>query len=226
MTNENNENINNFFTIYFIMDNDQEERRRNTGYSVENIGSDHEGVIETMMSNFASRLNRLNSLRRNNNQVESSVNDQLHRTFLSMLADSGNPPLRTENSARESSQDTDNDNPPYFVLFDLVVNGNTFSVEFERSHFNLIDTVNFFENLLSMRQSRLRMKKEQVNKLKRFRVTQKMLNDECTICMNKFKLREMARHLPCDHVFHSKCVDKWLIKHSCTCPVCRKEAVV
>lgn len=41
---------------------------------------------------------------------------------------------------------------------------------------------------------------------------------ECSIC-----LQEMTTHsitaLPCAHIFHTSCIQKWLQHHS-TCPIC------
>lgn len=48
--------------------------------------------------------------------------------------------------------------------------------------------------------------------------------EECTICLNEFKQRERIRKLDCEHEFHKKCIDKWLLEggNHC-CPICRKE---
>ncbi|KAI3895514.1 hypothetical protein MKW92_010190 [Papaver armeniacum] len=48
---------------------------------------------------------------------------------------------------------------------------------------------------------------------------------ECAVCLvNLEEEEEIARILPnCNHVFHAKCIDVWLISHS-TCPICRTEA--
>ncbi|KAF6166824.1 hypothetical protein GIB67_005700 [Kingdonia uniflora] len=44
---------------------------------------------------------------------------------------------------------------------------------------------------------------------------------ECAVCLNEFEDDESLRLLPkCDHVFHPKCIDLWLVSHI-TCPVCR-----
>ncbi|KAJ0240972.1 RING-H2 finger protein ATL39 [Hirschfeldia incana] len=48
----------------------------------------------------------------------------------------------------------------------------------------------------------------------------------CVICLNEYKEDEMLRLiLPCGHVFHVDCVDKWLSYHS-TCPICRADVTL
>ncbi|KAL0736455.1 hypothetical protein Bca4012_012665 [Brassica carinata] len=43
----------------------------------------------------------------------------------------------------------------------------------------------------------------------------------CSICLADYKKTDMIRVLPdCNHLFHDKCVDPWLMSHP-TCPVCR-----
>jgi len=32
----------------------------------------------------------------------------------------------------------------------------------------------------------------------------------CVICMSEFVNRQRIRELPCQHIFHLKCIDKWL----------------
>lgn len=44
--------------------------------------------------------------------------------------------------------------------------------------------------------------------------------DDCPICLDEFKCRQHCRRFDCSHVFHKKCIDKWLIKNT-HCPVCR-----
>lgn len=45
---------------------------------------------------------------------------------------------------------------------------------------------------------------------------------QCSVCLNPMR-NHADRTLPCNHTFHSKCVDRW--KRSCqgdpTCPMCR-----
>ncbi|GFS94604.1 hypothetical protein NPIL_172991 [Nephila pilipes] len=54
------------------------------------------------------------------------------------------------------------------------------------------------------------------------KITKEFLNNECSICLDKFKLNEDAKKLLCKHIFHSNCITPWLKGHD-TCPVCRYE---
>ncbi|XP_008463025.1 E3 ubiquitin-protein ligase At4g11680 [Cucumis melo] len=45
---------------------------------------------------------------------------------------------------------------------------------------------------------------------------------ECCICLAKYIDKEEVRQLPCSHVFHLKCVDKWLAITS-SCPLCKQQ---
>ncbi|KAG2282224.1 hypothetical protein Bca52824_053444 [Brassica carinata] len=44
----------------------------------------------------------------------------------------------------------------------------------------------------------------------------------CCICLARYGDDEEVRELPCLHVFHVDCVDKWL-KINATCPLCKNE---
>ena len=43
----------------------------------------------------------------------------------------------------------------------------------------------------------------------------------CVICCEDFRPRKHVRRLPCGHMFCSKCISKWVLKQSATCPTCR-----
>ncbi|KAM3270099.1 putative RING-H2 finger protein ATL71 isoform X1 [Capsicum chacoense] len=49
-------------------------------------------------------------------------------------------------------------------------------------------------------------------------------NDECTICLDQFKIGDNLIHLQCDHKFHSCCLVPWLENYA-YCPCCRMEIV-
>ncbi|XP_054161655.1 RING finger protein 11-like [Oppia nitens] len=44
-------------------------------------------------------------------------------------------------------------------------------------------------------------------------------NRECVICMGEFMISEPIRFLPCMHIYHTDCIDDWLMR-SFTCPSC------
>ena len=46
--------------------------------------------------------------------------------------------------------------------------------------------------------------------------------ETCCICLDDFVEGEKLRILPCDHGYHAKCIDPWLVKNKRICPQCRK----
>ncbi|CAA7407802.1 unnamed protein product [Spirodela intermedia] len=46
--------------------------------------------------------------------------------------------------------------------------------------------------------------------------------EECCICLAKYREKEEVRELPCAHMFHLSCVDHWLKIIAC-CPLCKQE---
>ena len=47
----------------------------------------------------------------------------------------------------------------------------------------------------------------------------------CAICCEEFRPRKHVRRLPCGHLFCAKCITKWVVKQSATCPTCRCKLV-
>lgn len=45
----------------------------------------------------------------------------------------------------------------------------------------------------------------------------------CPICREKYCQGLYKRELSCHHIFHKKCIDRWLRKNT-SCPVCKKYA--
>ncbi|EQB60439.1 e3 ubiquitin-protein ligase rnf130-like protein [Vairimorpha apis BRL 01] len=43
----------------------------------------------------------------------------------------------------------------------------------------------------------------------------------CTICFEPYAYESVIKFLPCDHHFHSECVDEWLALRE-SCPLCKK----
>ena len=42
------------------------------------------------------------------------------------------------------------------------------------------------------------------------------------ICLDNYEATDRVRRLPCFHVFHAKCIDKYF-KGKKTCPICHAE---
>ncbi|XP_057953646.1 probable E3 ubiquitin-protein ligase RHC1A [Malania oleifera] len=47
-------------------------------------------------------------------------------------------------------------------------------------------------------------------------------DSQCPICIERFLLGTEAKQTPCNHIYHSSCIDDWLARRS-SCPVCRQE---
>jgi Ring finger domain len=50
--------------------------------------------------------------------------------------------------------------------------------------------------------------------------------DACTICLEEYAVGEKVRCLPCNHCFHARCICKWLVERSATCPLCKIDLYV
>lgn len=45
-------------------------------------------------------------------------------------------------------------------------------------------------------------------------------NKHCVICLVEYVINDKVKILPCIHIFHSKCIDQWLLKKP-KCPLCK-----
>ena len=45
-------------------------------------------------------------------------------------------------------------------------------------------------------------------------------NNKCVICLSEFQIGEQESILPCFHIFHSNCIEKWISEKK-WCPVCK-----
>ncbi|XAR68239.1 hypothetical protein NMG60_11003308 [Bertholletia excelsa] len=48
---------------------------------------------------------------------------------------------------------------------------------------------------------------------------------ECSVCLTEFVPEAEINHLPCGHLFHKLCLEKWLKYWNVTCPLCRTRMV-
>lgn len=64
--------------------------------------------------------------------------------------------------------------------------------------------------------------KEDKDKLKKEKL-KKNLKTNCSICMNGLHKKNNVIILNCTHVFHEKCIFKWIDEYSYKCPMCKTE---
>ena len=50
-------------------------------------------------------------------------------------------------------------------------------------------------------------------------------NDTCSVCQENINMTQMMRILNCKHLFHTTCVDPWILRSSATCPLCRTSVI-
>ncbi|XP_030535952.1 receptor homology region, transmembrane domain- and RING domain-containing protein 1 isoform X2 [Rhodamnia argentea] len=55
------------------------------------------------------------------------------------------------------------------------------------------------------------------------RSSDKYTREVCAICLEDYKDGEILKTLPCQHEFHSGCVESWLKKGGLFCPVCKHD---
>ena len=48
----------------------------------------------------------------------------------------------------------------------------------------------------------------------------------CAICLACLQPADVVRKLPCSHVFHKECIDKWLTSGAAECPIDRQRLTV
>ena len=47
-----------------------------------------------------------------------------------------------------------------------------------------------------------------------------IVHGDCAICREEITNKQLNRILPCNHRFHTDCVDIWLLRSSRSCPYC------
>jgi len=69
---------------------------------------------------------------------------------------------------------------------------------------------------------------ENYNKNNKFsKLSKKVISDdidsllnECSICLEEFKVGDTIITLPCNHIYHKKCIEIWAENNN-NCPLCR-----
>ena len=59
-----------------------------------------------------------------------------------------------------------------------------------------------------------------IDNLQTLIITNNIIDDVCSICLEEFKYDEELKKLKCDHIFHKDCLEPWLTNNN-KCPICR-----
>ena len=97
----------------------------------------------------------------------------------------------------------------------------TYTIEYEIIDNN--NSTDFEDNKLQIKQSDINL---HLDKYRKINSDDKLIKSkmECSICINTYRTNEYKRILECGHVFHKRCIDKW-IKIYNSCPICRKKCI-
>ena len=60
--------------------------------------------------------------------------------------------------------------------------------------------------------------------LKNRLLSQRLLSnsDECSICLERYKVDDSITELPCSHLYHRSCIEQWFVEETNNnCPICR-----
>jgi len=54
------------------------------------------------------------------------------------------------------------------------------------------------------------------------------LSGSCSICLDEYEPGDKLRILPCsgNHIFHARCIGRWLAERSATCPLCKEDLYI
>lgn len=92
--------------------------------------------------------------------------------------------------------------------------------------FNEINENILLQNFLENQKNKIKKKKALFNLIEEKKVNGDLINklqeNKCSICLDDLCKGKRISYLPCCHIYHSKCIKKWL-KVSNFCPLCKEE---
>jgi len=128
--------------------------------------------------------------------------------------------LKRQAKRQESLNYYENEN--YWNIIDDDEENNNFHIEEINHHRHRHHTLNHHK-------SHKRCKSKGINhfnSLEESKINNEHLNNNeikiCPICLDNYNIGDKIVYLPCFHLYHSKCIKKWL-KCSKNCPLCKKD---
>ncbi|KAL4427080.1 hypothetical protein ABPG74_021187 [Tetrahymena malaccensis] len=84
---------------------------------------------------------------------------------------------------------------------------------------------NLIEEIKTQRENQIKSEMEQItqgNKYEQFQLENSFKEQICAICLDDFEYDDIVRKTKCNHMFHEKCLYKWLFKYI-SCPMCNQD---
>lgn len=137
------------------------------------------------------------------------------------------------NASNDSDTQSDNNDDDHIGSFydieDYMLTNNTRPI----NRFNLTNISSVLEELVQRyipnnfeEPVKVTLTKDSLNKIpliKYAEIKEKTKHTTCFICLENFEGIDDVRHLFCDHIYHSFCIDTWLKNYNYKCPICRSE---
>lgn len=109
---------------------------------------------------------------------------------------------------------------------------NTTSSEYIKTNIQMMLTIMLFisccPSLINLKRGILECCKNNYNILKlpvyKIKSNDNLLLDECSICLETYKVNDKILNLNCRHGYHKDCLKTWLSKNN-TCPQCRENII-
>ncbi|KAM8975357.1 E3 ubiquitin-protein ligase RNF149 [Pelodytes ibericus] len=81
-----------------------------------------------------------------------------------------------------------------------------------------------FGNPVNLKETKKAISQLQLHRVKRGEKGIDIDAENCAVCIENYKIKDVVRILPCNHVFHRLCIDPWLLEHR-TCPMCKLDVI-
>ena len=119
---------------------------------------------------------------------------------------------------------------PYFLINNNLNAENNNQITFEYN--NLLDNTNMINQIMgqiinipnqnNQEDINITMDKNDIDNLKILKYSKESLTN-CSICLMDVCKDDYYYEIKCNHIFHKKCLEKWLEEYNYICPVCRTE---
>jgi hypothetical protein len=136
-------------------------------------------------------------------------------------------------------------NPPTFITFQILSNGESHSFNSQSNNFNQTNSqiyshnsmINILNSIFNELEGNLNeneltdntfedviitVDENDIKKLKSIKL-QSNIDNNCIICMENMIKDEIVTELNCGHFFHTECIEPYLKQYNYKCPICRSE---